>query len=249
VSDARTAELAANLTEVQARVDAACHAAGRDPGEVTLIVVTKTWPSDDVRRLAGLGVRDVGENRDQEAAPKAAATEGLDLRWHFIGQLQTNKAVSVARYADLVHSVDRPSLVAALDKGAAKAGRRIGCLIEVDLTEPDSDGSADAPGQNEGRGGARPDEVAALADAIASSEHLDLRGVMGVAPLDRDDQRRASAAAFARLAALSADLRLAHPQATLISAGMSDDLEEAVFAGATHLRVGSAVLGTRPSLG
>jgi hypothetical protein len=238
VSDARAAELAANLSEVQARVDAACHAAGRDRGEVTLIVVTKTWPSDDVRRLAGLGVRDVGENRDQEAAPKAAATEGLDLRWHFIGQLQTNKAASVARYADLVHSVDRPSLVAALDKGAAKAGRRIGCLIEVDLTEGE-----------EGRGGARPDEVAALADAIASSEHLDLRGVMGVAPLDRDDQRAASAAAFARLAAISADLRLAHPQATLISAGMSEDLEEAVFAGATHLRVGSAVLGTRPSLG
>jgi len=238
VSDARAAELAANLAEVQARVDAACLAAGRDPGEVTLIVVTKTWPSDDVRRLAGLGVRDVGENRDQEAAPKAAATEGLDLRWHFIGQLQTNKAASVARYAELVHSVDRVSLVAALDKGAAKAGRRIGCLIEVDLT-----------GGEEGRGGARPDEVAALADAIASSENLDLRGVMGVAPLDRDDQRAASAAAFARLAAISADVRQAHPQATLISAGMSEDLEEAVAAGATHLRVGSAVLGTRPSLG
>ena len=238
MSDARAAELAANLAEVQARVDAACLAAGRDPGEVTLIVVTKTWPSDDVRRLAGLGVRDVGENRDQEAAPKAAATEGLDLRWHFIGQLQTNKAASVARYAELVHSVDRVSLVAALDKGAAKAGRRIGCLIEVDLT-----------GGEEGRGGARPDEVAALADAIASSENLDLRGVMGVAPLDRDDQRAASAAAFARLAAISADVRQAHPQATLISAGMSEDLEEAVAAGATHLRVGSAVLGTRPSLG
>lgn len=238
MSDARAAELAANLAEVQARVDAACLAARRDPGEVTLIVVTKTWPSDDVRRLAGLGVRDVGENRDQEAAPKAAATEGLDLRWHFIGQLQTNKAASVARYAELVHSVDRVSLVAALDKGAAKAGRRIGCLIEVDLT-----------GGEEGRGGARPDEVAALADAIASSENLDLRGVMGVAPLDRDDQRAASAAAFARLAAISADVRQAHPQATLISAGMSEDLEEAVAAGATHLRVGSAVLGTRPSLG
>jgi hypothetical protein len=238
VNDARTAELAENLAEVQARVDAACHAAGRDPGEVTLIVVTKTWPSDDVRRLAGLGVRDVGENRDQEAAPKAAATEGLDLRWHFIGQLQTNKAASVARYADLVHSVDRPSLVVALNKAAAKADRRIGCLIEVDLTEGE-----------EGRGGARLDEVAALADAIASSEHLDLRGVMGVAPLDRGDQRAASAAAFARLAAISADLRLAHPRATLISAGMSEDLEEAVVAGATHLRVGSAVLGTRPSLG
>ncbi|MGA1700862.1 MAG: YggS family pyridoxal phosphate-dependent enzyme, partial [Candidatus Nanopelagicales bacterium] len=219
--------------------------AGRDPDDLTLIVVTKTWPSDDVRRLAGLGVRDVGENRDQEAAPKAEASGDLDLTWHFIGQLQTNKAKSVARYVDLVHSVDRPSLIAALDKGAANAGRRIGCLIEVDLT----DSSAGSPGQSEGRGGVHPDDVAALADAIAAADHLDLRGVMGVAPLDRDDQRAASAAAFARLAQISADLRRAHPEATLMSAGMSEDLEEAVAAGATHLRVGSAVLGTRPPLG
>lgn len=239
MSDPRMDELSANLDEVRARIDAACAAAGRDPGEVTLIVVTKTWPSEDVGRLAALGVRDVGENRDQEAAPKAAATEGSGLHWHFVGQLQTNKAASVARYADIVHSVDRPSLITALDKGAAKSGRRIGCLIEVDLTE----------GVDEGRGGARPADVAGLADAIAAAEHLDLLGVMGVAPLDRTDQRSASAAAFARLAWISADLRKVHPGATLISAGMSDDLEEAVMAGATHLRVGSAVLGTRPALG
>lgn len=245
MTDERTAELSANLDRVRARVDAACAAAGRDPDDLTLIVVTKTWPSDDVRRLAGLGVRDVGENRDQEAAPKAAASDDLDLTWHFIGQLQTNKAKSVARYVDLVHSVDRPSLIAALDKGAANAGRRIGCLIEVDLT----DSSAGSPDQSEGRGGARPDDVAALADAIAAADHLDLRGVMGVAPLDRDDQRAASAQAFARLAQISADLRRAHPEATLMSSGMSEDLEEAVAAGATHLRVGSAVLGTRPPLG
>lgn len=239
MSDARTDELAANLAQVRERVDAACRAAGRDPGDVTLIVVTKTWPSDDVRRLAGLGVRDVGENRDQEAAPKAADTADLDLRWHFVGQLQSNKAASVARYVDLVHSVDRLSLVAALEKAAAKADRRLGCLLEVDLT----------PGADEGRGGARPEDIPALADAVAAAEHLDLRGVMGVAPLDRDDQRAASAAAFARLAEISAELRVAHPEAALMSAGMSDDLEEALAAGATHLRVGSAVLGTRPPLG
>lgn len=240
--DPRTDELAANLAEVRARVDAACAVAGRDPSEVTLVVVTKTWPSDDVARLAALGVRDVGENRDQEAAPKAAATAGSGLRWHFVGQLQSNKAASVARYADLVHSVDRPSLVAALEKGAAKAGRRIGCLIEVDLSEP-------VDGQGDGRGGARPEDVEALADAVEAAEHLDLLGVMGVAPLDRSDQRSASAAAFARLAGISAELQKDHPGATCVSAGMSEDLEEAVAAGATHLRVGSAVLGSRPALG
>lgn len=238
MSDERSAELAANLADVRARVEAACLAHDRDPAQITLIVVTKTWPSDDVRRLASLGVHDVGENRDQEAAPKAADTEDLDLRWHFVGQLQTNKAASVARYADVVHSVDRVSLITALDKGAAKAGRRLRCLIEVDLTEG-----------VQGRGGAAPAEVASLAHAVAATEHLDLAGVMGVAPLDPQDQPTASAAAFARLAAISAEVRREHPDATVVSAGMSEDLEEAIAAGATHLRVGSAVLGTRPPLG
>lgn len=240
MTDARTDELADRLASVRSRVDAACAAADRDPADVTLIVVSKTWPAEDVRRLATLGVRDFGENRDQEAAPKAAATDDLALRWHFVGQLQTNKAASVARYADLVHSVDRESLVAALDRGAAKAGRSLECLIEVDLTEGAT-----------GRGGADPDLVPRLADLISSSDHLTLRGVMGVAPLagDPSEQRDVSAHAFARLAEVSQRLREEHPDATLISAGMSEDLEEAVAAGATHLRVGSAVLGTRPPLG
>lgn len=240
MTDARADELAANLDHVRGRVEAACAAAGRDPQTVTLIVVSKTWPADDVRRLAALGARDFGENRDQEAAPKAAATSDLDLRWHFVGQLQTNKAASVARYADLVHSVDRDSLVAALERGAAKATRRLGCLIEVDLT----DGAT-------GRGGASPADVPALAQLVADSDLLDLRGVMGVAPLagESADQRAVSARAFGRLADVSRRLREEHPDADLISAGMSDDLEEAVRAGATHLRVGSAVLGTRPPLG
>ncbi|MDP4689741.1 MAG: YggS family pyridoxal phosphate-dependent enzyme [Candidatus Nanopelagicales bacterium] len=234
----RTSELAANLEAVRRRIDAACRSAGRSPADVTLIVVTKTWPALDVRRLASLGVHDVGENRGQEASVKAADTDDLDLRWHFVGQLQTNKAASVARYVDVVHSVDRLSLVQALDKGAAKAHRRLGCLVEVDLT----DGGA-------GRGGVTPAEVTALADQIAAAPHLDLLGVMGVAPLAREHQRDASARAFGRLAELSDQVRSGHPEAYLISAGMSDDLEEAVSAGATHLRVGSAILGSRASLG
>lgn len=234
----RTQELAANLGAVRARIDDACRVAGRLPDEVTLIVVTKTWPASDVRRLAALGVRDVGENRDQEASLKAAETDGLGLRWHFVGQLQTNKAVSVARYVDLVHSVDRLSLVQALDKGAAKAQRRLGCLVEVDLT----DGEA-------GRGGISTDGALGLADSIAASPHLELLGVMGVAPLAPEHQREVSARAFDRLAALSVQMRSGHPQARVISAGMSDDLGEAVAAGATHLRVGSAILGSRASLG
>lgn len=238
MNDARTRELAERLDVVRARLSQACQAAGRSPDEVTLVVVTKTWPAEDVRRLATLGVVDVGENRDQEAAAKAAETAGLNLRWHFVGQLQTNKAASVARYAHLVHSVDRPSLVTALDKGAARAGRRLECLVEVDLT----DGGA-------GRGGVLPGDAPGLADAIAASNHLDLRGVMGVAPLDPADQRGASRAAFARLSRVGELISARHPRATLMSAGMSDDLEEAVAAGATHLRVGSAILGSRPVLG
>jgi pyridoxal phosphate enzyme (YggS family) len=232
VGDGRLAELAANLGRVRARLAAACQAVGRDPGAVSLVAITKTWPADDVRRLAALGVRDVGENRDQEARPKAAACAGLGLVWHFVGQLQTNKARSVAGYADVVHSVDRPRLVAALDRGAAEAGRAVGVLLEVAL-----DGEA-------GRGGATPAEVPALAALVAESAALRLLGVMGVAPLGADP-----APAFARLAAVSAALRSEHPQAGWISAGMSGDLEAAIAAGATHVRVGTALLGRRAPLG
>ncbi len=232
MSDDRLAELAANLGRVRARLAAACRAAGRDPEAVSLVAITKTWPADDVRRLAALGVRDVGENRDQEARPKAAACADLGLVWHFVGQLQTNKARSVAGYADVVHSVDRPRLVAALDRGAAEAGRALGVLLEVAL-----DGEA-------GRGGATPAEVPALAALVAESAALRLLGVMGVAPLGADPTP-----AFARLAAVSAALRSEHPQAGWISAGMSGDLEAAIAAGATHVRVGTALLGRRAPLG
>lgn len=231
----RRAELAARLAALEERITAACRAAGRDRAELTLVAVTKTFPASDVRLLAELGVRDIGENRDQEAAPKAAACADLPLRWHFVGQLQTNKAGSVAGYADVVHSVDRLRLVAALDRAAAARERRLTCLVQVDLDE----------GPHAGRGGvADAAGLDAVADALARADHLDLGGVMAVAPLGTDP-----GPAFARLEQLARRLRSAYPQATVVSAGMSGDLEAAVAHGATHLRVGTALLGSRPPLG
>jgi PLP dependent protein len=231
---ARRAELAANLDDVRSRIAAAERAAGRDVGSVQLVAVTKTWPASDVRLLAGLGVTDVAENRDQEAAPKRAACRDLGLRWHFVGQLQRNKARSVATYADVVESVDRAELVTALARGATAAERRIDVLLQVDLAQP----------PQPGRGGAAPDDLPRLADEVAATDALRLAGLMAVAPLGADP-----APAFERLAALSDDLRRLHPGATMLSAGMSGDLEAAVLAGATHVRVGTAVLGGRASLG
>ncbi|NUR31137.1 MAG: YggS family pyridoxal phosphate-dependent enzyme [Catenulispora sp.] len=232
--ETRVEQIRANLAAVREDIAAAARKADRDPSEVTLIAVTKTYPASDVRILAGLGVLDVGENRDQEAAPKAEATAGLGLRWHFIGQLQTNKAGSVASYADVVHSVDRARLVPALSRGAVRYDKELTCLVQVDL------GNAEPMDANAARGGARPGEVPALADAIAEAPGLRFGGLMAVAPLGQDP-----APAFARLHELALSLRSAHPSATMISAGMSGDLGEAVAAGATHVRIGSAILGIR----
>ncbi len=237
--DDRRAELAANLASVEERIERACAAAGRGRDEVTLVVVTKTYPASDVRLLAELGVRHVAENRDQEAAPKAEACSDLELTWHFVGQLQTNKVRSVAAYADFVHSVDRLRLVKALAGAAERHGRELGCLLQVGLET----GSADA-GQ---RGGAAPDEVPALADAVAGAQRLRLEGLMAVAPLSGPYAGKPREA-FDRLREISRSLQAGHPAATMVSAGMSSDLEEAVAAGATHVRVGSAVLGLRPRL-
>ncbi|MEV7417980.1 YggS family pyridoxal phosphate-dependent enzyme [Streptomyces sp. NPDC089919] len=236
----RRAELAANLARVEERISSACAAAGRKREEVTLIVVTKTYPASDVRLLAELGVRHVAENRDQDAAPKAAACADLPLTWHFVGQLQTNKVRSVAGYAQVVQSVDRPKLVSALSAAAQKADRELGCLVQVAL-------DAEAGGRGE-RGGAAPDAVPELAELLAGAPGLRFDGLMTVAPLAGPYAGREQAA-FARLVELSSRLRVDHPAATMVSAGMSGDLEEAVTAGATHVRVGTAVLGSRPPLG
>ncbi|MFJ9419522.1 YggS family pyridoxal phosphate-dependent enzyme [Streptomyces sp. NPDC101227] len=240
MTDVRRTQLADNLARVEERIAAACATAGRPRDDVHLIVVTKTYPASDVRLLAELGVRQVAENRDQDAAPKAAECADLPLTWHFVGQLQTNKVRSVARYAGIVQSIDRARLVTALSKEAVRAERELGCLIQVALDAES--------GEQGSRGGVAPDGVAALADAIAGAQGLRLDGVMTVAPLSGPYAGR-QLAAFERLMEISTDLRVNHPAANMVSAGMSADLEDAVQAGATHVRVGTAVLGVRPRLG
>jgi len=230
----RQRELASALATVSGRIERASLACGRRPQDVTLVVVTKTFPAADISILSGLGVTDVAENRHQEGAAKVAVCADLPLRWHFVGQLQTNKAASVAAYADVVHSVDRSKLAAALDYGAESAERRVSCLVQVDLEE--------GPRQP-GRGGVAPVDVGALADAVARADNLDLRGVMAVAPLGRPPER-----AFDRLRQVADDMRHRYDGAEWISAGMSADFETAIAFGATHVRIGSALLGARPAL-
>jgi PLP dependent protein len=222
-----------NLRAVRARVDAAARATGRDPESVGLVAVSKTWPAESVRALAALGHRDFGENRVQELLGKAAELPDLPVRWHFVGQLQRNKAASVARRADVVHSVDRAPLVTALDRAAGERSGPLDVLLQVDLGGPEGEGAA--------RGGAAPVELPALADAVAAAPGLRLRGLMAVAP-----RGTGPGPAFDRLAELAQRLRADHPEAVELSAGMSGDLEQAVAAGATLVRVGTAIFGSRP---
>lgn len=260
---ARTAELAQRLSAVRQRILVAAEQreekfahGGALP---SLIVVTKFFPSQDVVRLRELGVRAVGENKDQEALPKAAeVARALAERnpavsepvWHFIGQLQSNKAKHVVRYASWVHSVDRGSLITALGKAvgnhrdAASRGEAqpgpcavadLKCCLQVNLDPAASPDSS--------RGGAHPSEVTRLARLVSNTEGLELAGVMAVAPPDRDARE-----AFGRLWEISQQLQDEFPGATAMSAGMSGDLEAAVGAGATHVRIGSDVLGSRPTV-
>lgn len=234
MADQRRRELETSLATVRARIASACTAAGRDPTEVTLVAVTKTYPASDVEHLAALGVRDIGENRDQEAAPKAreVAGAGVDVRWHFVGRLQRNKARSVASYADLVHTVDGVRLADALAEAARRADRVLDVLVQVSI-----DG-------DQARGGAAEEAgLEGVLARVAESDALALRGLMAIAPLDWEPDR-----AFATLAAIAEKVRAAHPSAAVLSAGMSDDMESAIRYGATHVRVGTALLGNRPQL-
>jgi len=238
---ARKRELASNLRDVMDRVQAACAQADRSVHDVHVIAVTKTFPATDVVLLHQLGIIDVAENRDQEAAAKAREVATLlgsggelgsqaTLRWHFVGALQTNKCVSVASYAHLVHSVDRLRLVDALGEVGVHRAAPVACLVQVDLDEV----------ARPGRSGARPNDVASLAASIDAHPGLSLAGVMAVAPLGAPPDR-----AFAQVKTVADDVRQRYPYATVISAGMSNDLELAVANGATHLRVGTALLGFR----
>lgn len=221
-------ELSLRLNDVRGQIAAAAADAGRSADELTLIVVTKFHPLSLIRDLASLGVRDIGENRHQEAAEKFDQATDLDLTWHFIGQLQTKKARQVARYADVIHGIDRAGLVDAL----ASIDHVVECFIQINLTD------------DPGRGGVQPDELEALTERVLETETLSLQGVMAVAPLDEDPRP-----AFAKLRGLSDRVRVLAPTATSISAGMSHDFAEAIAEGATHLRIGSAITGNRPQTG
>jgi PLP dependent protein len=241
-ADERRAELAANLAAVRARVARACADAGRDPGEVTLIAVTKTYPASDVELLADLGVHDIGENRDQEAASKAAevAGAGASVRWHFVGRLQRNKARSVAGYADLVHTVDGVRLADALAEAARRRERVLDVLVQVSV-----DGDPARGGAVVAAGDAPTDDrvLDRVLTRVAQSDALALRGLMAIAPIDWEPDR-----AYADLAGIAAKVGATHPSATVLSAGMSGDMESALRYGATHVRVGTALLGNRPAL-
>ena len=224
-------ELAERWASVTGQVAEAARSAGRDPSELTTIVVTKYHPVSLLQDLLALGVVDFGENRHQEAQEKSVELAGTPARWHFIGQLQSKKARQVRRYADSIHSVDRLALVPLLDAGEPGPGETpLDVFLQVNLTDdPD-------------RGGAAPDEVEPLAEALRAAPGLALRGVMAVAPLGEEPRP-----AFARLRAISDRVRAIDPGATAISAGMSHDFAEAIAEGATHLRIGSAITGNRPA--
>lgn len=227
----RREEIASNLAAVRERIAAACVASDRSPSEITLIAVTKTYPASDVSHLVQLGVLDLGENRDQEAAPKAAVV-GEGPRWHFIGQLQRNKCKSVVTYASMVHSVDSVELARTLAEQASRRREEpLDALVQVSLDDDPH------------RGGAPASAFLAVAESIASAGSLRLRGLMAVAPLGESPEP-----AFARLARYITLFRADHPDATIVSAGMSDDLDTAIAHGATHVRIGSALLGKRPAL-
>ena len=220
--------LAERYAAITADVAAAARDSGRDPASITTIVVTKFHPAALVRELAAIGARDVGENRHQEAAAKAAETAELGLTWHFIGQLQSNKAAAALEYARVIHSVDRGSLVDAL----AKSGVPVDVFLQLNLTDDPQ------------RGGVQPSALQQLAERVLASGSLTLRGIMAVAPLGE-----APAAAFERVRAASTRLQSLSPTATDLSIGMSGDYREAIAAGATHLRIGTAITGNRPPQG
>jgi pyridoxal phosphate enzyme (YggS family) len=220
--------LSERLASVRAEVSDAARDAGRDPAELTTIVVTKFHPAELVRELAELGVTDVGENRHQDAAPKAAALRDLALTWHFIGQLQSNKVRAVLDYATVVQSIDRTSLVAAIES----TGLPIEGFIQLNLTDDPN------------RGGVAPGDLDALTERVLAAPNILLRGVMAVAPLDEDPR-----AAFRRVRESSERVRLLAPDAGALSMGMSGDFREAILEGATHLRIGTAITGNRPGGG
>ena len=217
----RKEEITRNLEDVKERINRAAESAGRDPAEVKLIVVTKTFPVSDIEILRDLGEVNFGENRDQEAGPKA---EIISATWHFQGQIQSNKIKSICQWADVIHSISSEKEILKF----AQSERKHQLFLQVSL-----DGQA-------GRGGASPAELAQLADLVNESNNLELLGLMAVAPLGLEPEK-----AFADLAQINQGFQSQFPNSKYLSAGMSGDFEAAIKFGATHIRVGSSILGSR----
>lgn len=228
MTDPNAPDLAERLESVRSRVAAAATASGRAPADITTIVVTKFHPASLIAALHSLGVRDVGENRHQEAQAKAAELSDLDLRWHFVGQVQGKKARQVRSYADVIHSVDRLSLVNSL----ASTESGVDCFIQVNLTDDPA------------RGGVSEQELESLVESVLAADGLRLLGLMAVAPLGEEPRR-----AFAHVRELGERVSSLAPHAGSLSMGMSHDFEDAIAEGATHLRIGTAITGNRPEHG
>ena len=217
----RKAEIARNLQEVKERIIGAAKSVNRDPNEIELIVVTKTFPISDIEILRELGETNFGENRDQEAGPKA---EIISATWHFQGQIQSNKIKSICQWADVIHSISSEKEILKF----AQSERKHQVFLQVSL-----DGQV-------GRGGAHPADLAQLADLVNESNNLELLGLMAVAPLGVEPMK-----AFADLAQINQGFAGQFPNSKFLSAGMSGDFEAAIKYGATHIRVGSSILGSR----
>lgn len=213
------------------RIDQAARGVGRHPSEVELVVITKNHPASLVLDLIALGAANFGENRDQEAAPKAREVSdatSAPARWHFVGQLQSNKARSALSYSAVLHSLDRTSLLQAINK--LELAKPVQAFIQLNLTDDPA------------RGGIQPTDLPAFAESVLHSDRIELLGVMGVAALDRDPRID-----FETIAQASLALQKLNPAAKFISAGMSHDFEQAIELGSTHVRIGTAITGNRPN--
>ncbi|MFM8965509.1 MAG: YggS family pyridoxal phosphate-dependent enzyme [Actinomycetota bacterium] len=200
------------------------------PSSATLIVVTKTFPVSDVEILYELGERNFGENRDEEGSEKSEALPP-DAIWHFQGNLQSNKIRSLVGWADFIHSLDNQSHAKKINEAASSLGKSQKVFLQVNL---------DSGTGNENRSGIDPNNFEEFSEFLISLNNLELVGVMGVAPLGKDP-----APGFELLYELSLRLRTKKSSASFISAGMSGDYPIALRFGATHIRIGSSILGSR----
>lgn len=222
----RKSEISTNLSTVTERITAAAKKVNRNPSDIKLIVVTKTFPITDLQFLYELGVRDFGENRDQEASQKVSELPS-DINWHFQGQIQSNKLKSITSWASYIHSVDQLKYAKMISEFAGDQNKSIFLQLSLDAIP-------------ESRGGVDPSKLHELASELSHFSNLNLMGLMAVAPLDESTDQ-----AFARLSKYH-QLFVEHfPEAKFLSAGMSGDYESAILHGATHIRIGSSILGNR----